>query len=47
MNTIQHKVNFKQSNRFEFSFPSPRLVAMPHLEPSLPYYLPITGGRII
>ena len=34
---------------FEFRvFPSPRLVASPRLkEPSLPYYLPIAGGRII
>ncbi len=30
------------------SFPSPRLVASPRLKnPSLPYYLPIAGGRII
>ena len=28
------------------SFPSPRLVATPTEEPSLPYYLPITGRRI-
>ena len=29
-------------------FPSPRLVALPRLKsPSLPYYLPIAGGRII
>ena len=29
------------------SFPSPRLVASPRLKISLPYYLPIAGGRVI
>ena len=37
-----HKINFwEEFNSFEFSFPSPTE------KPSLPYYLPIAGGRII
>ena len=40
---------FKRSfNRFEFSFPSPRLVASPRLKnPVCPTICPIAGGRII
>ena len=47
---IWHKVNFwAKFNRFWIqSFPSPRLVVSIRLEePSLPYYLPMAGGRII
>ena len=46
---IWHKVNFLvEFNRFEFSFPSPWLVASPRLKNLVcPTILPITGGRII